>query len=386
VQHEQYGPRDPSNDRDQCRSIGEDTPLVPLTRLGRRFPIPSQTVPVMTGQVLAEEDFGGDRLLVALDQIQQLGPPSTIAGWNALAEEILVDERCVVDRNRQISSCYAWAYMALPSCFKWAGMAAIASHHVRVALLPLHLQTAFKDSSGHMHRPERCRVLTDVNTIRATNNDIFDDLFWVHLAYVTSENGIKLLRALLRNERRYAPVLAGFEVLDDGRRVLEDVTASLAAQGKARDLVWKGTLLLLEHEQRSVVQPNFDRLSCMYAWVISIGSASTFDSRRPCRAKEFFTSFYLYTLVRSNPRGLGGRVRPLINDYDDRWRWLVSSVVPRFQRVDTDPHVIRAILRRVLDQARGPNIKDCAASVRREDVVSGLENQGHPTTFAASSA
>jgi hypothetical protein len=42
----------------------------PLPRHGRRFPNPSQPVPVMNGQVLAEEGFGGDRLLVALDQIQ----------------------------------------------------------------------------------------------------------------------------------------------------------------------------------------------------------------------------------------------------------------------------------------------------------------------------
>jgi hypothetical protein len=26
-------------------------------------------------------------------------------------------------------------------------------------------------------------LLEDVNTIRATNNAIFDDIFWVHLAY-----------------------------------------------------------------------------------------------------------------------------------------------------------------------------------------------------------
>jgi hypothetical protein len=313
----------------------------------------------MNLQLLADADFVGDRLLLALEQIEQQGPPSTIAGWKALAEGLLVDECCAVHRNQQISSYYAWAYMVQPSAFKWAGMAAIASHHIRVALLPLHIENAFRAASGHMRRLKRYQVLTaDVNMLRGTNNDIFDDLFWVHLAYVTSEDGIGLLRALLQNERHYAPVLAGFEALDGGRRVLEDPTASRTARGRARDLVWKGTLLLLEHEQRFVVQPNYDRLSARCARVVSIGSATTFDSRAPLRAIEFFTSFFFYTLLRKNPRGLDGRMCPLVTNFDDRWRWLESSVVPRFQRVDTDPRVIGAILRRILDQDRHPASAD----------------------------
>ncbi|WP_157677186.1 DUF2515 family protein [Auraticoccus monumenti] len=312
--------------------------------------------------MLTEEGFGGDRLLRALGSIQQQGPPLTIAGWKAVVEGLLVDERCAGDRNRQISSCYAWAYMALPTTFKWAGMAAIASHHVRVALLPLHLQSSFRGSAAQLRRPGRWRVLTqDANTLRATNNAIFDDLFWVHLAYVTS--GIGLLRTLLRGERGYAPVLAAFEALDRGRWVLEDATASPAARGRARDLVWEGNLILLEHEQRFVVQPRFDRLSGRYAPVVSIGSATTFETRGPCRAIEHFTSFYLYTLGRANPRGLGGRLCPRITNYDDRWRWLVSSVVPRFRRVDTDPLVIQTILRRILDEDRHHPSSPCSPSI-----------------------
>jgi hypothetical protein len=323
------------------------------------------TQPTRKVQSRAEGDFVDDRLFLALDRIQRQGPPRTVAGWKALAEGLLVDECCAVHRNRQISSYYAWAYMALPSAFKWTGMAAIASHHIRVALLPLHIEKAFTDTPGYMRRLKRCRVLTaDVNTLRATNNDIFDDLFWVHLAYVTSEDGIGLLRKLLRNQRHYAPVLAGFEALDAGRRVLEDATASREARARAQDHVWKGTLILLEHEQRFVVQPNYDRLSARYARVVSIGSATTFDSRAPRRAIEFFTSFFIYTLLRKNPRGLDGRMCPLVTNFDDRWRWLESSVVPRFQRVDTDARVIGAILRRIRDQDRHPVSSPCDASMK----------------------
>ena len=45
----------------------------------------------------------------------------------------------------------------------------------------------------------RLLLLEDVNTIRETNNAIFDDIFWVHLAYATAENGIERLRDLLQN-------------------------------------------------------------------------------------------------------------------------------------------------------------------------------------------
>lgn len=325
---------------------------------------PAHNTPAKNDRVASEENVGGDRLYLVLDQIQQQGPPSTIAGWKALVEGILVDERCAAERNRQISSYYAWAYMALPSSFKWAGMAAIASHHIRVALLPLHIENAFRGSFCYTLGPGRCQMLNDdVNTIRSTNNEIFDDLFWVHLAYVTSKDGIELLRALLQNDHHYGPILAGFEAIDQGRRVLEDATASSAARGRAQDLVWRGNLLLLEHEQRFVVQPNFDRLSDRYAWIVSMGAATTFDSRGPCHAIESFTSFYFYTLVHTNPSGTNGRVGPLVTNYDDRWRWLVSSVVPRFQRVDANSEVIQAILRPIQDQDHHHLASSCGTSI-----------------------
>ena len=98
---------------------------------------------------------------------------------------------CAFHRNVEISSRYAWIYKLQPACFKWSAMAAIASHHVRLALFPLRLDT---DGSGYLdidRSLDRRRMLLteDVNTIRATNNAIFDDIFWVHLAYVTADDG-----------------------------------------------------------------------------------------------------------------------------------------------------------------------------------------------------
>ena len=158
--------------------------------------------------------------------------PNSIAEWKAVADGFLTDESCAFHRNVEISSRYAWLYKLMPACFKWAGMAAIASHHVRLALFPLRLDA---DRTGYVNIPHslvrRRMLMDDVHVIRATNNAIFGDIFWAHLAYASAEDGIERLRALLRPEPHYAPMLSGFEAIDLGRRVLEDGTASARLDG-----------------------------------------------------------------------------------------------------------------------------------------------------------
>jgi hypothetical protein len=282
------------------------------------------------------------------------GTPDTIAGWQAVADGYLTNECCAFHRNVEISSRYAWIYKLRPDCLKWAGMAAIASHHVRLALFPLRLDT---DRTGYVDIPhslsrQRLLLMEDVNTIRATNNAIFNDIFWVHLAYLTAADGIERLRALLRAEHQYAPVLSGFEAIDEGRRVLEDGTASAAARRMADDLIWEGNVQLLEHEQRALVQPNFDRLSCAFARLVSLGSATTFGVRGGRQEVAYFTSFYLHSLTRGIPHVLRARAWPRITRFDDRWCWLVMSVVPCFRSFDTNTRLIGASLRRIFDEAR----------------------------------
>ena len=282
------------------------------------------------------------------------GTPDTIAGWKDLADGLLTDQPCVFHRNLEISSRYAWIYKAQPECLKWAGMAAFASHHVRLALFPLRLD---RDRGGYVDIPRslgRRKVLRlmDVNRIRETNNAIFDDIFWVHLAYAASEDGIECLRGLLRDERHYAPVLAGFEAIDRGRGVLEDAAAPAHARRAAEDLVWEGNVQLLEHEQRALVQPNLEGLSCGFARLFSIGSALSFEVRGLHDEISYFTSFYYYALTRGIREVLAAREWPRITRYEDRWRWIVTCIVPRFRRLDRHAHLVDASLRRIFDEAR----------------------------------
>ena len=66
----------------------------------------------------------------------------------------------------------------------------------------------------------------------------------------------------------------------------------------------------------------------------------------------YFTSFYLYSLTRGMPQAVRAQAWPRITRLDDRWRWLVTSVVPRFRRFDADPRLVDASLRRIVDEAR----------------------------------
>jgi hypothetical protein len=222
----------------------------------------------------------------------------------------------------------------------------------------------------------RRRVLLteDVNVIRATNNAIFDDIFWVHLAYLTADDGIDRLRALLRADAHYATILAGFEAIDRGRRLLDDASSSAGARLAANDLIWAGNLQLLEHEQRAVVQPSFDLLSCAFARIVSIGAVTKFEVRGVRQEIAYSTSFYLDALTSGIPHAMRAREWPRITRFDDRWRWLETSVVPRFRRFDADMRLVDTSLRRILDEARHYASQPCVLPPSRVD--------GAPSTTA----
>ena len=322
------------------------------------------------------------------------GTPDTIAGWKALADGLLTDQSCAFHRNLEISSRYAWIYKFLPAYFKWAGMAAFASHHVRLALFPFRLDT---DRTGYVDIPhslgrQKALLMADVNTIRETNNAIFDDIFWVHLAYGTADDGIERLRALLGAEPHYAAVLAGFEAIDRGRRVLEDATASAEARRAAEDLIWKGNVQLLEHEQRALVQPNLDRLSCAFARLFSIGSALTFEVRG-VRARGLVLHLVLPLLAHArDPAGPAGAGvaedhplrRPLALDRDEH-----RSPLPEIRcrhapgRRQPAPHLRRSARLRV-EPLRPP------ATRRRQRGTSSsgevMPSFGHPVQVRADGA
>ncbi|WP_411285932.1 DUF2515 family protein [Lapillicoccus sp.] len=281
------------------------------------------------------------------------GLPDTVAGWRSAADSLLSPPCCTFHRNVEISSRYAWLYTQQPTCFKWAGMAAIASHHARLVLFPFRLDA---DRSGYVDLPRslsRRRLLTeDAHRMREVNNAIYADIFWVHLAYLAAADGVEDLRRLLGPHREYAGLLSAFETIDWGRAVLSDEGSTAAARREAADLVWAGNLALLEHEQRVVVQPLFDRLSGTFARLVSMGSTTTFEVRGLRREVRYFTSFSAYSLTAGLGDALRTRTVPSMARFDDRWRWLETSVVPRFRRLDADQDLVDRTLGRVVEEAK----------------------------------
>ncbi|MEO6411306.1 MAG: hypothetical protein ABIO48_01855 [Pedococcus sp.] len=182
------------------------------------------------------------------------------------------------------------------------------------------------------------------------NNANHDDIFWVHLAYLA--DGVEDLRRLLRPHREYAGLLSAFETIDRGRAVLEDEGSPKEARQEAADLVWHGNLALLEHEQRAVVQPLFDRLSGTFGRLVSMGSTTTFEVRGLRQEVRYFTSFSAYSLTGGLGAALRTRTVPRITRFDDRWRWLETTVVPRFRRLDAEQDLVDRTLGRVVEEAK----------------------------------
>jgi hypothetical protein len=69
------------------------------------------------------------------------------------------------------------------------------------------------------------------------------------------------------------------------------------------------------------------------------------------REASYFTSFYVYSLTRGVSHAMRAQSWPRITRFDDRWRWLVASVVPRFRRFEADTRLVHASLQRIFDDA-----------------------------------
>jgi hypothetical protein len=295
-----------------------------------------------------------------------VGAPESVAEWRALADGLLTNQSCVFHRNLEISSGYAWMYKSAPAYFKWAGMAAFASHHARLVLYPYRLRT---DGSGYADlvasvEPKGIPLIADLNTIRSTNNDIFDDIYWAHLAYAADESGMDRLRELLDGDHTAAPLLAGFEAIDEGRRIIEAPGASAMDRHHAAERIWDGNLQLLDHEQRAIVQPNFDRLSRTFGGLFSAGSSLSFEARGIRQQTAYFSSFYLYSFGSGLSAVLRSRRWPRVTRFDDRWRWIVAAVVPRFKRLEANNGAIDTRLHHIFVEARAGATSPCAQPTR----------------------
>jgi len=210
------------------------------------------------------------RWALALDSLRdRLQVCSTPEECRACIATGLAPEDRLLERNAQISSSYAALYLRHPSLFKWSGMAAFASQHVR-KLLWLKASADRERSSAAML--SRLVSMSELETIRAINNAIHDDIFWAHMVYDGCEDGAARLQKMVSGTPM-EPLGDGISLIERGRQKLKQGTQS------GTDLVASGNITLLRHEQETVVQPHLSLLSCAFARVFSLGSSLNYEPK-----------------------------------------------------------------------------------------------------------
>jgi Protein of unknown function (DUF2515) len=295
---------------------------------------------------------------------------ATRAEWQAKAERSLPSQRKVRQRNAAITATYADLYLRHRRIFKWAGVAAFASHRVGLllklyeevgpeGLLAARRRTVAGVASALQCRQDRATVVADLDLIRKTNNDVYNDIAWAHFAY--ADGGIDSIRAAVAGRPRDRLLLAGFTDIDRGQRL----TRSRSRRAEAEDAIWRGNQMLLKHEQLVIVQRHFDHLDPGMDAFLSLMTWMDFDLEavlpfpsgwdswkhgaamlaQVVERSDFhldYTSFYACMTSRGLPVLWQTRSLPDIRRFDQRWFWIEQRVLPLWQRVDaTDPTLPR---------------------------------------------
>lgn len=244
----------------------------------------------------------------------------TIDDWRQVAQGQIQHADCPLQRNHAITASYAKIYLKHPQLYKWAAMAAFASHHVRLALKPLALDRQYKESSKSSGRLKNTKIIKEIN------DAIFNDIYWAHLAYDASSSGLELLTNAIGDSPGYESLLAGFRQLEQARTMLESDPDSV----EARDIIWQANTELLRHEQKSMVQPRFEKLACGFSKSLSLFATMHYQFGGRCKSTLLPGAFFAYMFLRR-----GGKKKlesfPSITLFDHRWEWIHEGILPGFR-------------------------------------------------------
>ncbi len=236
-------------------------------------------------------------------------PANNIQAWKNHCEAMLPPEDQVVQRNKAITSIYAQLYWSNPKQFKWAGMAAFASHHISIGLLPFKMG-GIKKLDVETSCANR-GLVNDLNLIRHLNNRIFDDIGWVHFAY--RDHGLVLLRALMTGHPHYQNMLDAFETLEQG-------------------MIWEANTHLLRHEQEFVVQPVFDQLGATFQNILTFCASLDFNPSHSKTDWKYHSSFVIYMYLYGKQLMFATKSLPNLTILKQRWEWLERKIVSNWRR------------------------------------------------------
>lgn len=270
--------------------------------------------------------------------------------WQEEAAKGLPAPGLVLDRNQAITTRYANLYLKYQPLFKWAGLAVFGSHKVGEALLPYELD--FVNGGGHWKDPKDGLPLppelaNELELLRNTNNNVYEDIAWAHLAYSSPQGGLSLVEAGLEDLPSHQRMRDGFRKIEEGQRLLE---GGPKLRQEATYLIWQGNDLLLAHEQIAIVQPALARMGPAFDFVLSQATTLAFEPHR----FDIFTRYRAYFALFMYTHGLPILLRtwspPRIQRLDQRWFWITKSPVRLWQALDRNADKARDA---VLEKAPG---------------------------------
>lgn len=211
-------------------------------------------------------------------------------------------------RNKAITKAYAEMYKSDPSTFKWAGMAAFASCEVGKGMKQAQDAPGWQRKAGAIFGapPEDVQ-----KALKTGNNLVYGDIYWQHLAY--QQCGIADIEKAYEDGEIPPLVLEAWRDIDEGKKTGN------------QDKIWEGNRKLLRYEQQTVLQQGvYDNNPKM--WKTLSGSlVSTFVQKIESPLPGDPNSFQDFVK--------GGN----IGNFNDRWKWIDQSMLPKWKEMDRDP-------------------------------------------------
>jgi hypothetical protein len=164
-------------------------------------------------------------------------------------------------------------------------------------------------------------LLNDLDLLKQGNDQIFDDIAWAHVAYIQA--GIDEIEAnVSESEQPY--ILHGFRLIEAGVQKLVDP----AQREAGKELIRKGNITLLKHEQERTLTDCMGNLSNIGKLIVSLGGAMDFqEAKLNAAGGSWFASYFGILPV------LSGQVS--LATFEDRWKWLEDEALPLWDRIDT---------------------------------------------------
>lgn len=234
--------------------------------------------------------------------------------WRALLDKRIPIKTEAAARNAAITATYASWYVERPHLCKWAGMAAFTSRQVG-DLLRTNATPRWRALSDAVFGPA-------LSLMRETNNAVFDDLGWAHLAFFSPDGGLAAVEEGLSDLSSHEELRDSFRLLEEARR----------APRHAEALAWQAARAMLRHEQRHTVQPRFTQFPRSFRWWLTLTASGAFSVPGAPQPRKYF---YPYMLRR-------GRVAPDLTRFEERWDWIDAEIIDLWRATDQRaPHALR---------------------------------------------